>query len=175
VDFASMIKRFHEMATLRDKADSVSSRVMARNAAWDMYRDYWLLGSGAGSYRYLFTPQYVRNYPPIYNGGRDFWEHAHIDWLEIPTELGMSGVLLIFAAWLWCLGRFVRAGGWQHPIATMGLLGCCQTLTHALIDFPFQNPAVFTTWWIVLIASLRWLELEVGDRARDGVPRLVRI
>ncbi|WP_415910924.1 O-antigen ligase family protein [Oleiharenicola sp. Vm1] len=171
VDFENLSKRFREMATMRANTDSVASRVMARKAALDMYRDYWLLGSGAGSYRYLFTPIYVRRYPEIYRNGRDFWEHAHIDWLEIPTELGLIGVLLIASAWGWCLRQFARGHGWLHPIATMVLLGCCQTLIHAVIDFPFQNPAVMITWWVVLIGSLRWLELESVDSGRQAVSR----
>jgi len=175
VDFDTLTRRFREMSALRGNDPSVASRVMARDAAWDMYRDYWLKGSGAGSYRYLYTPEYVRRYPPIYEGGRAFWEHAHIDWLEIPTELGLIGVLLIAAAFGWCTRRFWRGRGWKHPVATMVLLGCCQTLLHAVIDFPFQNPAVLITWWCVLVGALRWLELDSPEGGSGGAPRATRI
>lgn len=168
VNFTSLTRKFQEMATLRSTAPSVSGRALARHAAWDMYRDYWLLGSGAGSYRYLYTPVYVRPYPEIYENGRAFWEHAHIDWLEIPTELGLCGVLLIASAFWWCLRRFFAERGWKHPIAMIVLLGCAQTLLHAAVDFPFQNPAVLITWWVMLIGSLRWLELETSEMSRAG-------
>lgn len=175
VDFDVLTKRFQEMSTLRGNDPSVVSRVMARDAAVDMYRDYWLLGSGAGSYRFLYTPQYVRRYPAIYENGRAFWEHAHIDWLEIPTELGLTGVLLIGAAFGWCMRQFWRARGWQHPVATMVLLGCGQTLLHAAIDFPFQNPAVLITWWVALVGALRWLELDSGEASHRTASRAARI
>ncbi len=174
VDFNTLAQRFREMSVLRGNDPSVSSRVMARDAAWEMYRDYWILGSGAGSYRYLYTPQYVRHYPEIYEQGRAFWEHAHIDWLEIPTELGLIGVLLIGSAFGGCVRQFWRGTGWHHPVATMVWLGCGQTLLHAAIDFPFQNPAVLITWWVLLVGSLRWLELD-GDATRGGAQRAVRI
>lgn len=175
VDFNTITQRFREMSALRGSDPSVASRVMARDAAWDMYRDYWLLGAGAGSFRFLYTPVYVRNYPEIYEGGRAFWEHAHIDWLEIPIELGLTGGLLIAAAFGWCLRQFQHNRGWRHPIATMVLLGCCQTLLHAAIDFPFQNPAVLITWWMLLIGSLRWLELDSGGARPSPASRGERI
>ena len=48
----------------------------------------------------------------------------------------------------------------------MVVLGAGQILAHALIDFPFQNPAILVTWWALLIISLRWLELDDGAAAR---------
>lgn len=175
VDFEKLGRRFEQMDALRGNDPSIAGRVLARSAAWDMYRDYWLLGSGAGSYRYLYTPEYVRHYPAIYENGRAFWEHAHIDWLEIPTELGLTGVLLISGAFGWCLGQFWRGRGWRHPIATMVLLGCGQTLLHAVIDFPFQNPAVLITWWVMLVGALRWLELDASVPMPAAGTRAVRI
>lgn len=168
VDFSTIEQRFREMAQLKGNDPSVAGRVMVRDASWDMYRDNWLLGTGSGSFRFIF-PLYLQHYPAIHEGGTALWEHAHIDWLEIPIELGLAGVLLIAAAFGWSLRQFIRLRGWTNGLAMMILLGCMQTLLHAAIDFPFQNPAVLTAWWVLLVASVRWLELDEAGRGTRRV------
>lgn len=163
VDFTTVEQRIRDLAQLKANDPSLTGRAMVREAAWTMYREHWLLGTGSGSFRFLF-PAYVQHYPAAYEGGHAFWEHAHIDWLEIPIELGLAGVLLIAAAFGWCLRQFIRLRGWANGLAMMILLGCMQTLLHAAIDFPFQNPAVLTAWWVLLVASVRWLELDEAGR-----------
>lgn len=161
VDFSTLQQRFHEMSKLGVNDPSVVSRIQARDAAWVMLADNWVLGTGAGSFRFLY-PIYIKDNPYLYEGGRAFWEHAHIDWLQIPIELGLTGVLLIAAGVGWCLWRWVKGRGWRHPVAVMLFLGCGQTLLHAAIDFPLQCPAVLITWWVLLVAALRWQELDGG-------------
>lgn len=160
VDFTEIQRR---MATLSqyETDDSYVSRKLAREAALDMLKGHWLRGVGAGGFRHLY-PGYVKNKPQIYQGGRLFWAHAHIDWLEIPIELGLAGVLLIATGCGWMVCVWIRGRGWRHPVAVMLFLGCGQTLGHALVDFPFQNSAILTTWWVLLVVALRWLELESG-------------
>lgn len=158
-DFSTIQYRFRELTKQGGKDGSVSSRVMMREAATEMLKDNWLLGTGAGSFRFLYV-RYTAKRPELYQGGAYHVEHAHIDWLQFPIELGVTGVLLIASAFGWCLWRFIRFRGWKHGLATMLLLGCFQTLLHAVIDFPFQNPAVLMMWWVLLIVALRWLELD---------------
>lgn len=159
MDFSEVHQRFQELTQLQTKAPSVVSRQLAREAAIDMYRDHWLRGVGAGGFRHLY-PEYVRHHPEIYQGGRFFWEHAHNDWLEIPIELGLTGVLLITAAVAWVARAWWRSGGRRHPLALMVVCGLGQTLLHALMDFPLQCPAILVTWWALVVISLRWLELD---------------
>lgn len=142
-----------------EKEESYQGRILVRGHAWRMLSDTGLRGSGAGSFQFLF-PQYIQNTPSIYRGGQMFWGHAHIDWLEIPIELGLVGCALIASAFGWCVWRWARWSGWRHPVAVMLLLGCLQTLLHALIDFPFQSGAILVTWWALLIIALRWLEFD---------------
>lgn len=163
-DFSTIQSRFRELAQLREMDTSVSYRVTMREAAAEMLSKNWVLGTGAGSFRFLY-PRYSSKRPELYNEGRIFIEHAHIDWLQYPIEFGLTGTLLIAGAFGWCLWRFVRCKGWRHGLATMLLLGCGQTLLHAAIDFPFQNPAVLMMWWVLLIAALRWLELDTPEPA----------
>ncbi|MGA3008354.1 MAG: O-antigen ligase family protein, partial [Opitutaceae bacterium] len=73
----------HPVATAR-------SRALVRAAAGEMLRDRWLLGWGAGCFRFNFT-HFARKYPDIYyypGDSRQYWEHAHDDLLEFPIEFG---------------------------------------------------------------------------------------
>lgn len=159
VDFSEVQVRFDQLSKQHANNSSVGIRQLAREAATEMLGDHGLRGVGAGGFRFLF-PEYAKKRPLIYNHGRFFWEHAHIDWLQIPIELGATGSALLLLGGGYMLVGFWRRGGWKHPLALMIWLGAGQVLAHALIDFPFQNPAILITWAALLVISLRWLELD---------------
>ncbi len=154
-----VVRRFDEFAKEGSNAASVRERDLARTASGDMLRAHWLQGTGAGSFRFYF-PEYVKKFPEIYRNGKSFWEHAHCDWLEIPIELGLAGMLLLLA----CAGSIglilIRNYAWSSPLAVLLLLGCAMTLAHAWVDFPFQCPAILITWTTLPVCLARWLELE---------------
>jgi O-antigen ligase len=159
LDFSAIYSRFDAMAVQGEGESSVRSRILIHQAAHDMLRDSWLRGIGAGGFRYL-SPEYVRHYPEIYQGGQLYWDHAHGDWLEFPIEYGLAGDLLLLAGlgwWVWWFSR--RKTGW-NPLAVPLLIGCAQTLVHAGFDFPFQCPAILITWCVLLTMAGRWMELE---------------
>ena len=141
-------------------------RTLARQASRDMLCDRWLLGWGAGCFRYNFQ-DYVAKYPEIYYGAnyRQYWEHAHDDLLEFPVELGAAGMLPlagILGYGVWQLGR---RRFWRNAVSFCIVLGCALVLLHAWVDFVFQNPAVLLTWGVLLVGAARWPELEqAGSR-----------
>ena len=174
IDFSAVLYRFEQLSKLQANDPSYVGRKLARESASQMYGDHWVRGVGAGGFRYLF-PEYIRDKPLIYERGQFFWEHAHNDWLEIPIELGLAGVLLLAGAVGWLGWKWGRFGGLRHPLALMIALGAGQILAHALIDFPFQCPAILVTWWALMIVSLRWLELDAPPaRGALSAPLLVR-
>lgn len=149
---------------------SAHNRAEARDAALEMFSAAKLYGWGAGCFRYGF-PAYVSRYPDIYYKGgelRAFWEHAHIDLLEYPIEYGVLGMTIIAAAALWLVIKLLRRGAvWSNPLSLLVVLGCLMTVAHGGMDFVFQNPAVLITWSVLLVAAVRWIEL---DRTEDGRP-----
>ncbi len=163
IDFSAVTERFARLATLRQDDPSVLGRKLARESAVDMLGDYWMRGVGAGGFRYLY-PEYIKNKQLIYERGQFFWEHAHNDWLEIPIELGLGGVLLLAAGFGWIAWTWARNGGWRHPLVLMLAFGAGQVMVHAVMDFPFQNPAILTTWLALWVIGLRWLELDAPAR-----------
>jgi O-antigen ligase len=168
VDFSSVYYRFEQLSKLQANDPSVVSRQLAREAATEMLGDYWTRGVGAGGFRYLF-PEYIKDKPLIYERGQFFWEHAHNDWLEIPIELGITGTALLALGFGWLVWVWMREGGWRHPLALMIIFGIGQVMVHAVMDFPFQNPAILCTWAALWIVGLRWLELDGGSQVKRFV------
>lgn len=157
LDFSEVYNRFEAMAVERANEPSVSSRLLARAAAMDMLRANGWRGVGSGGFRHLF-PEYVKHYPDIYQKGQLFWEHAHDDWLEIPIELGFAGCLVVAGGAAWWVAWFARRKVVWHPLAVPLLIGCSQTLIHGWFDFPFQCPAILTTWCALIAVAGRGAE-----------------
>jgi O-antigen ligase len=149
-------------ALVASPSATLRSRILTRDAALTMLKDRWVLGWGAGCFRYGF-PLYSQRYPEIYysGGGRlQYWEHAHDDLLEFPIELGAVGMIPIAAALVFAIWRLLGSRFWRNPVSLCAAAGCLLTLVHAWVDFVFQNPAVLTTWAILLVGAIRWAELE---------------
>jgi hypothetical protein len=161
-------QRFAMIAT--EPAGSIGIRNVAREASNEMLRDHWMLGWGAGCFRYGF-PLYAQKHPEIYHsssGKLMFWEHAHDDLLEFPIEFGVVGLIppiyaLGCAAWQLSRRRF-----WRNGVSLPLVLVCTLLVGHSFVDFVFQNPAILLTWSVLLVAAVRWLELD-----QPGTHRLV--
>jgi hypothetical protein len=163
-------ERFAELVA--SPTASLRFRTIAREAAGNMLSDRWALGWGAGCFRYGF-PLYAQHYPEIYFSpldGRKYWEHVHDDLLEFPIELGAVGMIPIAAALGFVGWRLLRARFWRNPVSLCATVGCLLTLSHAWVDFVFQNPAVTATWAILLVGAIRWAELESSVEHRRGIP-----
>jgi len=159
LNFSEIYGRWDTMITQKAQETSVHARLLARAAAVDMLKEQGIRGVGAGGFRYLF-PRYVSRYPEIFDHGNLYWQHAHCDWLEIPIELGVAGDLLIVAGAGWGLIWFGRRRTLWNALVVPLLLGCLQTLIHAGFDFPFQCPAILTTWCVLVAVGGKWIELE---------------
>jgi O-antigen ligase len=144
-----------------DRGGTVAGRWTVTKASWDMLKDRWRLGVGAGGYRFLF-PAYQKNYPNILteNGRRVYWEHAHNDWLEFPIELGLPGSLLILFSFGYLALTLVRNFFWENPLSLLVALGGLLVVAHGGIDLIFFNPAVLITWCALWPALVHWTEFE---------------
>ncbi len=159
LDFRRSIARFEQLADPAKTDISVSQRLEANEAGRDMLSNSWPRGVGAGGFRHLF-PEYIRRFEGSYRNGRLFWEHAHDDWLEIPIELGFAGSLLLFGGGVWWLWRVGRKSVVRSLPALLLAMGLVQTLAHAGIDFPFQNPAILITWLVLAVVAARYTAPE---------------
>ena len=159
LDFDEALQHFETLADGGKKDISVNMRFDASSASRDMLSDRWPRGVGAGGFRFLF-PEYIRRFERSYAGGTLFWEHAHNDWLEVPIELGAWGIAILGAGLVWWIYRLVRSAPWRKLPALLLLLGLGQTMLHAAFDFPFQNPAILTTWLVLAVIVAGWSDLR---------------
>lgn len=157
----TLVERFQELRA-QLASDAPDARALVREATWKMFRDRPLTGWGAGSYRFYF-PVYQKAYPVLLvgqNGRTGAWEHAHNDYLESLAELGALGCSLLVLMALHGARELWRGRFWRNPLALLGAGGLALTLAHSWVDFPFQNPAIITTWCVLLYSYVRWIELD---------------
>ena len=148
-------------AAFNDTDSSLRLRQVATEASVDMLQHHWLLGVGAGGFRYIF-PIFLQKYPEISSVG--FWEFAHNDWVQFPIEFGVPGILLILSM-AGYLGLFMlKNRAWENPLCVSVLLGIGLTVGHARWEFLFYCPAILLTACVLLALTARWAEFEENNR-----------
>ena len=164
VDFSRAMNRFESLVDTENRDSSITGRTNVYAASREMLSESWPRGVGAGGFRHRF-PKYLRRYPASYQNGKLFWENAHNDWLQIPIELGV-GASFILAGLGWGVWRLIRIAAWRRLPLLLLALGLLQTLANAVVDFPFQNPAILTTWLVLGVIAVRYGSPDDLGRAR---------
>lgn len=118
-----------------------------------MIGDFWLTGTGAGSYYSAF---------PGYRGSdiHGFYDHAHNDYLQILAEHGIIGFgllsfIVLTSLWQAIQAMRLRKSNTYKGLAFAPLMATSALLLHSLTDFNLQIPANAATY-IVLLA-MGWL------------------
>ncbi|MET4023722.1 O-antigen ligase family protein [Bradyrhizobium sp. S3.2.12] len=113
-----------------------SGRWQAYASTVEMIRDRPWLGSGLGTFRWVF-PEYRSGDIPSYG----VWEQAHNSTLEVAAEMGVPFALILGIGWIaslvvLCRGMLGRNRDAILPTAAfwIGLL----VILHSQVDFPLQ-------------------------------------
>jgi O-antigen ligase len=131
-----LINRF---SLLRQEARYERSRVSVWHDTLCLISDFPLLGSGLGTYRYIFP-----KYRQVRTQGN--YQHAHNDYLELAAETGLVG----FAMLMTLAGYFIyllikkwrrRNSIYVKGISLGGLGGLAALLFHGMADFNMHIPA----------------------------------
>lgn len=146
-----------------DRADNMlptEDRDEVNRLALNYARDYWLTGSGGGSF-YVTFPNYHNS------GIKGFFDHAHNDYLQLLTETGVIGlslcaliVALAAAQALLALRR--RNDPLPRGAAFAVALSICWLAIHSAVDFNMQIPANALTMTIML--ALAWVANSVKHK-----------
>jgi O-antigen ligase len=113
-----------------------------------LIRHHPFLGTGLGSFSVV--------YPSVQTVFLTLLvEHAHCDYLEVATELGLPGGILLFGSIFWILARAVR--GYRRAeesfdkAVSLGCIGSIAAiLVHSLADFNLYIPANALVFTIIL-------------------------
>jgi hypothetical protein len=102
------------------------------------YRDHKNLwsGWGAGSYRWV-SPHFFKKIPEFRHkdGSFERANYAHCDWLQMLTEWGVAGAVLVVAAFLWMAAwLLLRIRRWT-PATFSLLFALLLFMGHATMDF----------------------------------------
>ncbi len=152
----------HRLAQTREQIADLQTGSVAYTRA-DLYADTWriaadkpVFGWGLESYGRILLGYY--SYRPGPDGLWKTFEDAHSDWLQSLAEIGFVGTALLLALGLLPLAETLRRSR-LSPFPVWLLGGCALIAAYAWLEFPFANPAVVATWWILWFAALRTLQL----------------
>lgn len=106
------------------------------------------LGTGLGTFAVVF-PQYQTAYT------RYLVDHAHNDYLEFGTELGLVGAAFLFFLIIYVLVRMLRAffqrgDLWERALALGAAGSVLSLLLHSLTDFNLRIPANALVFSVIL-------------------------
>lgn len=130
VGLSKVVSRLEQTTMQSEKRDDVYL------ATLPMVENYPVTGVGAGNYFNAF-PAYK---PPQLHS---YWNHAHNDYLEIMTELGLIGLSLLAGVVLYSLFIAVQTLRKRNNSFVLGmnfssLMGTIAILIHSSVDFNLQ-------------------------------------
>jgi O-antigen ligase len=156
--FDQVMERLAQTTLEAEQRDEVSIDSLA------MIGDYPLVGTGAGSYYAVF---------PLYQRGEvaPYYEHAHNDYAEFATELGLPAVALLGLGVLLSLRAALKAQLRRRDPFMRGIgfgagMGLVALLIHSAVDFNLQIPANAALF--VVLMALGWISLFLGRRQPGG-------
>jgi O-antigen ligase len=153
------IKTLSNQQVAPESEESVELRTLAARASLGIVRNFPWFGTGGGTFYLAF-----QHYRPVENYG--FYDHAHNDFVEIASETGLSGFLLMAVIVLhsmWQSMKLLMNGREQlsRGMAFASLMGMTSLLLHSMVDFNLQIPANAMLFLILL--SLPYL-MRVSEK-----------
>jgi O-antigen ligase len=160
-----VITRFETLG--REYAETGQNRISIWRDTLALIRQHPFLGTGLGTFSVAYTSVQTVFLNLLV-------EHAHCDYLEVVSELGLPGGILVFASIFWILARAVRRyRRTEDRFEAAACLGCIGSiaaiLVHSLADFNLYIPANALVFTVTL--ALAW-EGREGFELRDTVPAL---
>lgn len=153
-DLEKVVQRLETTTLEHESRDEVV------DTALRMVPDFWLLGSGAGTFAYVF-PNYVEQYIGV------FYDFAHNDYLQIFLELGLLGCLPLVSYFVFSMYKayyLLRNGNSrvQNGVGFAVVMGGISLLIHSSVDFNLQIPANILLF--VALLSLPDIVLRIEPR-----------
>lgn len=114
-------------------------RVFFNEVLWPMMQEFWLFGTGGGSFWTVF-PGFRSE--EIFVGLRQ----AHNDYAQVVIELGIIGVICLGGFWLHCVRGSLQLlksrDKWNRGMAFGGIMLASYLALHATVEFNLYIPGV---------------------------------
>lgn len=132
-----VINRFEILG--QEYSQAGQSRISIWRDTLGLIRQHPLLGTGLGTFSVAYTSVQTVFLTQLV-------DHAHCDYLEVASELGLPGAMLLFGSIFWILARAVRRYRKSEDNFDSAVwLGCIGSiaaiLLHSLADFNLYIPA----------------------------------
>lgn len=119
----------------------------------NLWRQRPWFGWGAGSFRVVYSFFQGTDQSPLY------FAYARSDFWQSLAEHGLIGTVAWCIPALWIFVRLI----WRRRLATfliapLTAIFCLSLLM--LVDFPLASPAVFLSFWLILMCLGRWSEID---------------
>jgi O-antigen ligase len=126
-----------------------------------LVRQHPLFGTGLGTFSVAFTSVQTAFLTLLV-------DHAHCDYLEVLSELGLPGGILVFAPIFWILAQSVRRyRKTEDRFEAAVCLGCVGSisalLVHSLADFNLYIPANALVFTVALALASKGRELSTHN------------
>jgi O-antigen ligase len=124
---------------LSDPSSPTSTRVNLYLDTLNIPNDFPVFGTGFGTFQYIY-----RKYKTV--DDQFLYEHAHNDYLEILSDLGLIGFLIVLVGIVLFLRKILlrwieRRDPYAKWITLGGVCGVFAILGHSLVDFNLHIPA----------------------------------
>ena len=126
----------------------------------DIIEDHLLFGIGAGSYYGVFPKYRTNEFPGLV-------DHAHNDYIEFASELGLIGFIplslfVLVSLWAAIRAQSLRRSQLMRGMAFASVMGISAILIHSTVDFNLQIPA--NALMFIFLCALAWIALHLDRR-----------
>jgi O-antigen ligase len=175
IGLGPVLARFELLGLLGRKEYDVATRLSFYRDALGIIRDYPWTGTGLGTFAIAF-----RHYQTDWVNY--FVDHVHNDYVEFAAEIGLLGVVLLFASIVYLLVRmiisFITDSRRYRPSVLLGCVGSVLAiLLHSATDFNLQIPANALILAVVLGIGYKaaCVERAAEDTERPSAREPVRV
>jgi len=134
--------------------------------ALDYITNYPLVGSGAGTFFAIF---------PKYRGSdvKKYFDHAHNDYIELISEVGVFGVVMLFSIVAMSIYKSVLSMYQRRDSLVVGMafavfMGVLSIMIHSFVDFNLQIPANALLFILLLSLSYVTSSIPIGGAESKG-------
>ena len=124
---------------LSDPASPTATRITLYQDTLNISSDFPIFGTGFGTFQHIY-----RKYKTL--DDQFLYEHAHNDYLEILSDLGLVGLLIVLVGIVLFLRKILlrwieRKDPYAKGITLGGVCAVFAILIHSLVDFNLHLPA----------------------------------
>lgn len=131
----------------------------------NLLKDYPIVGAGAGGFHVVYA-RYRGD------GIAQYYDHAHEDYLELISDVGVVGISLLGLIVLTSFGAALKAlyrrrDRLLRGMAFASIMATIAILIHSTVDFNLQIPANAATFMVML--ALGWIALNLESETKKRV------